>query len=388
MPFELDSRDRRSLTIAGGIFVLLIVAAFVLVPDTDAGREQPTTFSTASGGAKAAWLLLRQAGYTVERWERPPADLPDPAGTVLILANPATFPTLADRDHLKDFVARGGRIIATGVQAALFLPADGFVPEPLAANVWKQAAAVSPSAITRAAPHITLTPAAYWDDAAPAMPLFADEGRTRVIAQQIGRGDIIFWASATPLTNAGLREPGNLEFFLACIGRRERVKVLWDEYFHGYRQSLTASAAHSPLAWLFVHLGLIALAVLATYSRRSGPVFVAGDDTRLSPLEFVRTLGHLYERAGAASVAAEVSYSHFRYWLTRRLGVPGDASPAVLEAALGERWAFEDADLGATLAACEAARRRPDLKPKEALRLVRALWRYGARLKLFGRAKL
>jgi len=385
MAFELDRRDRRSLTIAGGIFVLLVVAALVLAPDTDSAREVPTTFSTASGGAKAAWLLLRQAGYDVERWERPPAELPSPAGKVLILANPTAFPAEGDRERLKDFVARGGRIIATGLQSAAFVPAEGFVPEPLAANVWKQVPAVALSAITRAAPRITLTPSAYWGTTAPGIPLFADGGKTRVIEQQVDKGEIIFWVSPTPLTNAGLREPGNLEFFLACIGRRDRVKVLWDEYFHGYRQSLAASAARSPLAWLFLHLGLVVLAVLATYSRRSGPVFVPGGDTRLSPLEFVRTLGHLYERAGAASVAVEVGYSRFRYWLTRRLGAPGDASPAMLEAALRDRWGFADKDLGATLAACEAAPRRPDLKPKEALRLVRALWRYGAALRLFRR---
>jgi hypothetical protein len=385
MAFELDRGDRRSMAIAAGVFVLLVVTALILAPDTATTRDVPTTYSTASGGAKAAWLLLRDAGYHVERWERPPGDLPTPAGKLLILADPSAFPAERDRKALKDFVLGGGRIIAIGMQAAMFFPDSGIRAEPVTINTWKQVPAVSLSAITRAAPHITLAPWAYWRPAAAGVPLYADEGRTRVIDAQIGRGDLMFWAAATPLTNAGLREPGNLEFFLACVGSRERVTVLWDEYFHGYRQSLAASAARSPLAWLFLHLGIVALAIVFTYSRRSGPVFVAAGDTRLSPLEFVRTLGHLYERAGAASVAVEVSYSRFRYWLTRRLGAPGDASPEVLQSALRERWGFDDSAFRATLAACDAARGRPDLPPREALRLVRALHRYAAALKLFGR---
>ena len=385
MALALDRSDRRSLTIAGGIFVLLVGVALVLAPDTDSTREVPTTYSTASGGAKAAWLLLRETGYRVQRWERPPADLRDPAGTLLILADPSAFPAERDRKALNDFVRGGGRIIATGVQAALFFPDADIREEPVTANTWKQVPAVSLSAPTRVAPHITLAPWAYWRPTAPGLPLYGDEWKTRVMAQQIGRGEILYWASATPLTNAGIRERYNLEFFLACIGNRDAVIVLWDEYLHGYRQSLAASAARSPLGWLFLHLGIVALAVVLTYSRRSGPVMAPAGDTGLSPLEFVRTLGHLYERAGAAGVAVDVSYSRFRYWLTRRLGVPADASPAMLERALRERWAFDEVTFRATLAACEAARGRADLKPKEALRLVRALHHQAATLKLFGR---
>jgi hypothetical protein len=385
MPLDLDSRDRRSLAIAGGVFVLLILAALVLVPDTDSARETPTTYSTAPAGAKAAWLLLRQAGYDVERWERPPADLPSPARTILILADPGLYPSEGDRQCVRAFVAQGGRIIATGIQAArTFFDEKIDVDEP-GTRIWKQVPAVSLSAITRAAPRITLLPTSHWNATADGIPVYGDEDGTRVLARQIGKGEVLLWASATPLTNAGLKEPGNLEFFLACLAPRGTTRILWDEYFHGYRRSLAASAAHSPLRWLFLHLGLVALAVLFTYSRRHGPVFVPAGQSRLSPLEFVRTLGGLYERAGAASAAVDVAYSRFRYWVTRRLGVPADASPVALEAALADRYGFADDDLRPTLIACESARGRLDLKPKEALRLVRALHRYAAALKLFGR---
>ncbi len=42
--------------------------------------------------------------------------------------------------------------------------------------------------------------------------------------------------------------------------------------------------------WIFWQLALFILAILATYSRRSGPISIPANEARLSPLEFVRTL--------------------------------------------------------------------------------------------------
>jgi hypothetical protein len=108
-------------------------------------------------------------------------------------------------------------------------------------------------------------------------------------------------------------------------------------------------------------------------------------DRRLSPLEFVRTLGSLYERAGATSVAVDISYQRFRYWLTRRLGTAGDASVDELERAVRERWRQADAAFGATLRACESARDDSDLTSRAALKLTRSLHEYTARLESLGR---
>ena len=49
-------------------------------------------------------------------------------------------------------------------------------------------------------------------------------------------------ASATPLTNAGITQPGSLEFLLAAIGDKQ-TRVLFDEYVHGYHEMSSPSAA-------------------------------------------------------------------------------------------------------------------------------------------------
>lgn len=386
MPIPLSPADRKLFMIAGGGLLLMIVAALVLTKGTDSATEIPSTYSTGSGGAKAAYLLLKASGYTVERWEQSPSELPEPAGKILVLAEPTGAPTTQERDKLRQFVEKGGRVIATGAFVGLFLPESGVVPDPLPGMTWKKIPARSPSSITRAAPEITLAPQAYWGSEPFAVALYGDREKPMVVKYTFGKGGVIWWASATPLSNAGLKEPGNLEFFLACIGGEQNTQILWDEYFHGYRRSLAATVERSPVKWIFLQFVWFSLAILVTYSRRSGPIIIPAKEVRLSPLEFVRTLGSLYQQANAASVAVDISYHRFRYWLTRRLGMPNNTPVDELERAIRERWLFQDESLDATLRACESAPYDTTLKPQAALRLVRSLHDYAAKLKLFPRS--
>ncbi len=381
MPLKIDPRDRKLLWSAAAVFVLMIVAA-VLFGDVGQKAEIPSSYSTASGGAKAAYLLLTRQGYKVKRWERSLERLPETEGETLIIAEPIEAPTREEREQLDSFIRNGGRVIATGMFAGTFLPENRSVPDFVRGMAWQKASAVSPSEITRAAPEIVIAPQARWESFSTAYPLYADGDQTLVVKYPYGRGEVLWWAAATPLTNAGLKEPGNLEFVLACLGDRKN-EILWDEYIHGYRESLAMSIEHSPLKWLALQLTLVGLAVLATFSRRSGPICQPATDVRLSPLEFVQTLGGLYERAGTASVALDICYQRFRYWLTRRLGVAGNISINDLETAVRDRWAPKDDHFAAILRRCESAKGDPYLQGPEALHLVQELDGYASRWKLF-----
>jgi hypothetical protein len=386
LPIQLSAGDRKLFLIAGGVFLVLVTTALILAKGPESTDEIPTTYSVGSGGAKAAYLLLKASGYRVERWEQSPSELPEAVGTTLILAEPSGAPKTEERNRLRQFVENGGHVIATGAFVGLFLPESGIVPDPLSGMTWKKLSARSPSSITHAASQITLAPQAYWKPESFAVPLYGDGDKQMVVKYKFGKGEVIWWASATPLTNAGLKEPGNLEFFLACIGSEPQTRILWDEYFHGYRRSLTASIQSSPVKWIFLQFAVFTLAILLTYSRRSGPISIPAKETRLSPLEFVRTLGALYKQANAASVVVDISYHRFRYWLTRRLGMSSNAPVEELESAVRERGNFQDADFSATLRACESAPYDYTLKPRAALRLVRSLDDYAAKLKLFSKS--
>ena len=380
MPARLTPGDRRLFLIAGAVFLLLVTASFILTGGAIDRTETPTTYSTGSGGAKASYLLLEASGYSVQRWERPIRELPPGGGVTLVLAEPSDAPTADERAALGRFIQEGGTTIATGLSGGLFLPEHRVVPDPIAGMTWQRLPALFPSSITRAAPEIALAPEARWNLETFALPLYGDGDAARVVEYRSGAGEVIWWASATPLTNAGLREPGNLEFFLACVGPGDR-RILWDEYFHGHRPSSPASTLRLRLV-VGIEIGLFIATVLLTYSRRSGPIVPSPVETRRSPLEFVRTLGSLYQRAGATSVAVDIAYQRFRHALTRRLGRSGRTPVDDLERAVRERWSV-DSGFGAVLRACESASGDPGLSTQAALKLTRSLHDYADELALF-----
>ena len=382
MPAPLARVDRQALIVAGAVLVLLVSGTLILAPARGVKTELPTTYSTASAGAKAAYLLLKESGYHVDRWERSLTELPAAAGTTLVRAEPTEAPVEAEARRLRQFIADGGRVIATGVFAGAFIPGAAVVPRPWM-TTWERARALAFSRQTRAAPEISLVPGASWTVGPSVTPLYGDGQHVLVVRYPYGRGEIIWWASPTPLTNAGLKEPGNMPFFLACLGPAGGQRVLWDEYFHGYRQSSTSSVGRSPLMWLALQLALLAVAIVATFSRRSGPIMAPAGDVRLSPLEFVHTLGGLYQRAKAGSIAVDICLARFRHRLARRLGTPVNAPVDALARALRDRWGFEDAGLPAVLHDIERARAGGELSAKDALRLVRSLWGYSDTLHLF-----
>ena len=383
MPIQLSPSDRKLFLIAGGAFVVMVVAALLLSQGTDTSLDEPSSYGNGSRGTKAAYLVVKQVGYRVERWEQSPSELPAEGATLVLLA-PYGSPTREERARLKQFVTDGGHIIAAGTYAGIFLPENASEAEPLEGVTWKRLRALSPSPITRAAPEITLTPRAHWKPDSFAIPLYGDSSdKPRVVKYRYGKGDVIWAAAATPFTNSGVKETGNLEFMLAALGENHNRRILWDEFYHGYRRSLTATAGKTPVKWVFVQFGIFAFVILLTYSRRSGPIAVPAQEVRLSPLEFVRTLGALYKHANAASVAVDISYQRFRYWLTRRLGMASNATIEDLERAVRDRWNFEDPKLNATLHACQSAPFDYTLKPRVALQLVRSLHSYAAKLKLF-----
>ncbi len=384
MSFELSRSDRKILFITAAVFLVLVVASLLFVSPEGNQKPVPSTYSSDSSGAKAAYLLLQETGYHVQRWERPLIELGARGRReTLIIAEPERFAGRQERTALHKFISNGGRVIATGRLASSMLPEDWCVSNTEIGSGWRTFTAITPCQITRAAPRITIARPVRWHSDSPAFALYGDNQEIVVVSYSYGEGKVIWWAAATPLTNAGIKESGNLEFFLACIGDKENTQVLWDEYSHGY-SSAPAETYESKLAvGMLAQLFLLAAAALFTFSRRSGPVRPSVTDIRLSPLEFVETLGDLYERAHAAAVAVDICYQRFLYWLTKRLGMPNNASVEQLERAVRDRWNFQDEQFAATLRRCASTRHSLDFHPKQALQLVRSLHAYAIKLGLF-----
>ncbi len=121
MPLKSLSDDRKVLLVAAAVLVLLLVIVGIFAPTERQEIGYPSSYSSESKGAKAAYLLLSESGYGVARWLRPPQELPQGAGTVLILAEPWSAEK-EEKEALQKFLAQGGRVLAVGLRAATLLP--------------------------------------------------------------------------------------------------------------------------------------------------------------------------------------------------------------------------------------------------------------------------
>jgi hypothetical protein len=390
MPAFLDSRDLRFLIGAGVVLVVLLGITYAVGPaPAQQSLGYPSSYTSEWAGAKAAFLLLEDQGYRVERWEKPPEDLPaNSDGALLVLAEPTQGASSSDRTAIRRFVAGGGRVLAMGASAAELAPdldaaaIEEWDPKP------KTYSALLPSSVTRDAPEISMVaPDTFTSSNHPWLALYGHEDDVAVVSYRVGKGEVIWWASASPLTNGSIRDKNNLAFFLNCIGAPGNTRVYWDEYFHGDRASIISYFANGPLPWAGLQIGIAFIAVLFTFSRRAGAMRMPATESRLSPLEFVETLGDLYQSAHASPAAVSVAYRRFRLALSRKLATPAKAKLPEICRAASNRFGWPEDALLDTLARSERAMRNINLDEKEALYLVRQLHEYSARLEPRGRAE-
>jgi hypothetical protein len=384
VPLKLPPDDRKLVVVVGSIVLVLLVIAAVITPRQDEDIQFPSSYSPLSGGAKAAYILLQESGYNVERWEAPPRKLPMGDNALLILAEPRLNFSTDERNVIQNFVARGGRVLATGQSGASLLPGGDarYYERPPDFPRTKCEPRI-PSRVTRGGQFIMRT-WSYWASKDPSHIVHYTAGdKPVVVSYRVAKGEVIWWAGPTPLTNAGLKEPGSVELLLNSISTDTKPsRILWDEYFHGESKSLLATIKDTPIGWAAAQAGLVLVVVILTFSRRSGPVVPLVEESRLSPLEFVETLGGLYRRAGATQVALEVSYNRFRHLLTRRLGIRPESSAAEMAAAVEQRLKYRNPAFAQTLLRAEALLNNYDLKEDEAVAVVQALNDYARDLQL------
>lgn len=381
------SGEWKFLLIFSGAVLALIVITGILAPARLDNDPVPTTWNTGRSGAKAAWLLLGQLGYKEARWERSGAALSgvDAVHATLVLAEPS--PSVAEltgksrRMPFEDFLRRGGRIVATGPMAALLLPDAEVAPSDRIYNALCDTTPEGPSPLARAG-SLSMEVPVRWSGSDPAVRVAQRcGGEAAVVTYPVGKGEAIWWASATPLTNEGLRRGGNLRLLLASVGGRERT-VYFDEYLHGISDSPWTAAKGTPLTGMLVQAGCVGLLLLFSFSRGSGPKRALAQPPRTSPLEFVESMGALYGRAGASSVAVGAAQRRLTEFLAQEGGVPREtlrSGPEATAGAVSARFGGDAAGLAEDLTAARRAEYDP-LRPREALGLVRRLDEHRARL--------
>ena len=389
MPVTIDPGDRKLLIVAAALLVGLGLAGYLLSPASlGSSAGFPSSYGTGASGAKAAYLLLGEMGYRVERWTASPDELPaNSHGVVLVLAEPVIEPSSDEVSRLGAFIRRGGTVLATGFSGGSALPNHEFVPTHKPVFAFQKFRPEGSAPLTRDASEILMQSNLRWGKLLPGQErLYGDADGPVVISYRLGRGTAIWWADSSPLENFGLKQASNLMLFLNSIdssgGKAGPRLVLWDEYYHGQRAGFWSYLRRTPAPWGLVQLGVVAVAALLTFGRRSGPVRPLVAESRLSPLEFIDTLGGLYERKGASREALEIAYHRFRSALLLRLGLPPSAARDDIVRRVGERLAWAAPELTGTLERVERGISSASLRNAEALGMVQELYDYARRFRL------
>jgi hypothetical protein len=377
------SSDLTILIAAGSITLLLCVASFLLAPVDSTTYRDGSSYSPRPGGAKAAFVMLRETGYHIDRSFEPLTAIRSrPQATVLILANPARSPSQQDVRALERFLAAGGIVVATDAAGAEFLPglpgrgsrsASSAQPAPVPAAI------VSP--VTAGVPDVEMpTASAPVPPDSPYVVVYGSDRSPAIVLARVGEGMALWWADSRPLTNGAIRRSGHAELLLNIAGPPGERAILWDEHYHGLSRSFWSYLAATPLGFSSLQLGVIAAAALFTWSRRKWPIRALHVEPRTSPLEFVESMGALYQRAGVACSAVATVRARVRRALLATTRLPASTDDDTLADAVGQRRPIAAATVERVLRESADAARSADLGSTEAAAIVSRLQELTANL--------
>ena len=281
---SLDPKDRKLLI--GCISVVVVLAVIIALFARQENRDDnpmPSTYLTGRHGARAAFEMLQANGYDVERWEHPLSELAErsDAQTVVIFAEPnPTSPE--DFRAVEDIVARGGRVLLTGWMGGALAPDGNVKPS----TQFSAACKLTPQGLDSLAGsgEVWMVPEAAWEASRPLDRVeYNCAGAPAVVEYASGKGEVIWWASSTPLENGSIQRAENLNLFLNVLGAPQRPSFL-----------LGRVAARRSFLRLVLRArpGLVATGIGPRRNRTSG-------DLQLQPAA----------RAGARSARAGESYA-------------------------------------------------------------------------------
>lgn len=380
--------DRKIVLWLGAVMLLLIAGVSVLAPTGDQNDPRPTTFNAGRNGAKGAYLTLQAIGRKSVRWEQPLRNLDSvPAEqTTLILAAPDYAGPEKDEiaAAVKRFLERGGRVLTTGPSGALLLPGGAVAaPSMFEFGVCRTTPGDGPLA---AAGSVRIADGDRWTGK-DKVEIAQRCGKDAVVVRmKVGRGEAVWWSSASALTNAELKTDADLKLLLLSVG--DGRAVIWDESLHEEVPGLWSTARGLPLWWLTAQVILLAVLLVLSFSRRNGPLRAPVMVPRSSPVEFAWSMGDLYEKAQATSAATEAARRRLLRVVLREAGVSQaviERGPQAIVGALEERLGGDWSVVGTHLEQARGAASE-DPTARDALKLARALGEDAERIRAEVRA--
>jgi hypothetical protein len=373
---SVDRRDRMLLLGCAALVAIFIVVLAFFSPANDDDDPTPSSYSTAPHGAKAAFELLQQSGYQVERQTEPLAQIEDRVDehATVVFAEPFLQNVNASKESVKAVLDQGGRVLVTGFAGGLLVPGNAVEANKFSSQGECDA---DPNGFGELAGsgRIRIAPEARWKQSNPLHQVaYTCRSEAVAVTYKVGKGTVIWWDNSSPLENSGIQRADNLVFFLNSIGPPD-THVFWDESLHGASPSLLSYTRGTPLQLIGWQLVLVAALLLWSYGRRSGPLRPDPTMPRATQIEFVHSLGSLYQAAGATHIAVSGAYQYFRQRLERFFGIPQSLSAEApgMSNALSQYFGGGAEHMKQSLMACEQAMGMEKLSPKTALAWVQAL---------------
>jgi hypothetical protein len=382
MKRQLGKDSRILLWISSGAILVIVIGAFFAPArlDTD---PTPSTYNSGSAGAKAAYLLLPELGYRVQRLDQSAAALAalDAPHTTLVLAEAEPQDFRKEMPFLEAFLRRGGHVLATGPVSAAILPESHIAPPN---RIYTQLCYTTPQGLSpmARAGRIEMKVPMRWsaNDASTRIDQACGDDAV-VIHYAVGKGKVIWWSSSLPLSNSGLKEDPSLKLLLASIGPSGST-VIFDEYIHGAQPSLWDTAVGTPVFAMGWQLAAVALLLVLSFGRRNGPLRALVSRPRTSPLEFAESMGDLYRKAGAVNVATGNAERRLLHFLESQGGIPRatlNAAPEIVASTVSDRFRYPATGLTEDIKAAREAEVN-QLSARSALGLVKRLDRHIANL--------
>jgi hypothetical protein len=390
MPATWRSSDLIVLAVAAVGTVLLTGASFLVAPPDTLPRHDGSSYAVHQDGARAAYLLLQSLGYRVDRsFEPVAASRYAPERTALVLASPSDSPSEQDVRALRTFIERGGRVLATGPASAAFLPGvprSGSKGGDFRPGRPRRHVRALPSAIASGVESVELPAAATpLPLTSPFVVVYGTDEAPAILSARLEKGDVVWWAGSTPLVNGAIGRPGHVELLVNTLGLPGERTIVWDEFYHGHRRSFWSYLSDTPFFFALLQLTGVAGLAFLSLGRRRRPIRPPVVEPRTSPLEFIDTMGGLYERARASPAAVSTVYAHVRRRLRTVLGLPPATDDERLAAVAAERLALERIALSDALANARAAAIDSNLTARQAVPLVAALQGFAARIESVAR---
>lgn len=322
--------------LAVGLLVLLVVVVGALLDQRRSGLLDPR--ASSPDGSRALATLLRDRGVAVDLVTTVGSLAPG-AGDVVLVPLPMLL-TEAQVARLGQLPSEVPLVIVAAAQPVLDVVAPGVRVAGVHDSATRQpACALAPALVAGAA---TTGGVTYASSRPGSVGCYGVGGQPSLLVLPADTGRrVVLLGTPEPLVNARLADEGNAALALGLLAGGDRV--LWllptpgAEVLAGERRPTLVELLPDSTLAAVGQLGVAALLVALWRARRLGAPVREPLPVVVRAAEVVEGRGRLYRAARSRDRAAEALRSGARAELADRLGVPVDAGPDALVAAVTVR---------------------------------------------------